>query len=158
MRRGYRCAFFLAVLSACITLSGCKSGGTTILADATTSFPNAVIGTPYAATLTATGGTPGYTWSQISGGAMPAGISLASTGAFNGAPTAPGTFGPYVFQVTDSTGAVATSGGLSITTTNGGLGRIIVWDRARTGIRHRESSASGPACRVPAQCTSAGAQ
>jgi hypothetical protein len=121
MRRGYRCAFFLAVLFACITLSGCKSGGTTGLAVATTSLPNAVIGTPYAATLTATGGTPGYTWSQISGGAMPAGISLAGTGAFNGTPTATGTFGPYVFQVTDSTGAVASSASLSITATNASL-------------------------------------
>lgn len=46
------------------TLSGCKSGGTTVLTVATTSLPNAIVGIPYAATLAATGGTPGYTWSQ----------------------------------------------------------------------------------------------
>ncbi|HXC46714.1 MAG TPA: hypothetical protein VNU20_00385 [Candidatus Sulfotelmatobacter sp.] len=121
MRRGYRCAFFLFVLFACIQASGCKSGGTTALTVTTTSLPNAVIGTPYSATLTASGGTPGYTWSQVSGGPMPGGISLASTGAFNGIPTVTGTFGPYVFQVTDSTGASVSSGNLSITTTTGGL-------------------------------------
>jgi hypothetical protein len=124
MRRGYRCAFFLAVLFASVQASGCKSGGTAGLAVTTTSLPNAVIGTPYSATLTASGGTPGYTWSQVSGGPMPGGVSLASTGAFNGTPTVIGTFGPYVFQVTDSTGAVAPSGSLSITTTNAGLSLV----------------------------------
>ena len=64
MRRGYLCAFFLAVLFARITLSGYKSGGTTVLTVATTSLPNAIVGIPYGAALTATGGTPGYTWSQ----------------------------------------------------------------------------------------------
>jgi hypothetical protein len=121
MRRGYRCAFFLFVLFACVQASGCKSGGTSALTVTTTSLPNAVIGMPYSATLTATGGTPGYTWSQVSGGPMPGGISLASTGAFNGTPTVTGTFGPYVFQVADSTGASVSSGNLSITTTTGGL-------------------------------------
>jgi hypothetical protein len=121
MRRGYRCAFFLAVSLSCVQACGCKGGGTTGLTVTTTSLPNAVTGTPYSAVLTATGGTPGYTWSQISGGAMPGGVSLASTGTFNGTPTVTGTFGPYVFQVKDSTGAVASSGSLSITTTNAGL-------------------------------------
>ena len=121
MRRGYRCAFFLAVLFACLAFSGCKSGGTAALAVATTALPNGAIGAPYTAALTATGGTPGYSWSQVSGGAMPGGISLAGNGIFNGTPTATGTFGPYVFQVKDSTGAAVSSGSLGITITNASL-------------------------------------
>src|ERR1700721_98937 len=121
MRRGYRCAFFLAVLFACLAFSGCKSGGTAALAVATTALPNGAIGAPYTAALTATGGTPGYRWSEVSGGAMPGGISLAGNGIFNGTPTATGTFGPYVFQVKDSTGAAVSTGSLGITITSASL-------------------------------------
>ncbi len=119
MRRGYRCACFLAVLFACI--QGCGGGGTPVLMVTTTSLPNGIVGTQYSATLTATGGTPGYTWSQVSGGDMPGGVSLGSSGTFNGTPNAAGTFGPYVFEATDSTGVVAQSAGLSITITANAL-------------------------------------
>jgi hypothetical protein len=71
------------------------------------------------AELTATGGTPGYTWSQTSGGTMPNGVSLGSSGVFNGTPTTAGTFGPYVFEVTDSASNTAVAPSLSITVTNG---------------------------------------
>jgi hypothetical protein len=118
MSRGFRCAYFLAVLFACIQTTGCHSSGSTILAVTTSSLPNGIVGTPYVATLTASGGTPGYTWSQTSGGTMPGGVSLGSSGIFNGTPNAAGTFGPYVFEVTDSTGAVASSTSLSITVTS----------------------------------------
>src|SRR5208337_3688785 len=118
MRGGYRCAFILAVLFACIQTTGCHHSTSTALAVTTTSLPNGVVGTPYVASLTATGGTPGYTWSQSSGGTMPPGVSLGSSGVFNGTPTKTGTFGPYVFEVTDSTSATASSGSLSITVTD----------------------------------------
>jgi hypothetical protein len=48
---------------------------------------------------------------------MPNGVSLASNGVFNGMPTKTGTFGPYVFEVTDSKGATASTASLSITVT-----------------------------------------
>jgi len=118
MRGGYRCAFILAVLCACIQTTGCHSSASTALAVTTTSLPNGVIGTPYVESLTATGGTPGYTWSQTSGGTMPPGVSLGSSGIFNGTPKTAGTFGPYVFEVTDSTGATASSPSMSITVTD----------------------------------------
>ncbi|HKM66602.1 MAG TPA: hypothetical protein VJX70_05505 [Candidatus Acidoferrum sp.] len=121
MRRGCRCVLFFAVLFACLQFSGCHNSGTSRLTVTTTSLPTGTMGTPYSATLTATGGTPGYTWSQTSGGAMPGGVSLGSSGIFNGAPTIAGTFGPYVFEVTDSTGAAASTGGLSIVVANPGL-------------------------------------
>jgi hypothetical protein len=115
MSRGYRCAFFLAVLLVCIQTMGCGGGGTPILAVATTSLPRGAVGTAYPGSLEATGGAFPYTWSQTSGGTMPPGVSLASNGNFYGTPTAPGTFGPYIFKVTDNAGSTASSPSLSIT-------------------------------------------
>jgi hypothetical protein len=116
MRRGYLCAIFLTVLIACMGAIGCHSGSSTPpLKITTTSLPNGVVGSPYTATLTATGGTPSYTWSQVSGGVLPAGLSLGNAGVFNGTPTTAGTFGPYVFKAADSNSMVATSISMSIT-------------------------------------------
>ena len=119
MRGGYRCAFILAVLFAYIQATGCHHSTSNVLRVTITSLPNGVVGVPYVASLTATGGTPGYTWSQTSGGTMPPGVSLGSSGVFNGTPNTAGTFGPYVFEVTDSASpsATASSASLSITVT-----------------------------------------
>src|SRR5260370_10805882 len=65
---------------------------TSTLAISTTSLSQATAGTPYTATLAATGGTPAYTWS-IAGGQLPAGLNLsASTGIISGTPTGSGAF------------------------------------------------------------------
>jgi Putative Ig domain len=51
----------------------------------------AAIGTPYSATLQASGGTAPYSWS-VTSGALPAGLSLASSsGVISGTPTTSGT-------------------------------------------------------------------
>ena len=121
MVRGRLAAFLPTVLLACIQISGCGGGGTSRLAVVTTTLPSGTVGTPYTQTLTATGGTPPYVWSQTSGGAMPGGVSLNNTGTFFGTPTTAGTFGPYVFTVTDSTGATALSASLSIMINSTGL-------------------------------------
>jgi hypothetical protein len=123
MHRRYSCALLLAVLFALAQISGCGGGSskTAPLAVLTTSVPNGSTHTPYSAMLEATGGTSPYTWSQTSGGAMPGGITLGSTGAFSGSPTKAGTFGPYVFKVTDSASNTATSAGISITISAGSL-------------------------------------
>jgi len=57
------------------------------LAIATTTLPAATIGVPYSATLVATGGTGGYTWSIVSG-SLPTGLTLnGTTGVISGTPT-----------------------------------------------------------------------
>ena len=66
----------------------------------TTSLSAAQTGTSYSATLSATGGTPGYTWS-VSSGKLPAGLSLSSAGVISGTPTKTGT-STFTVTVTDS--------------------------------------------------------
>ena len=71
------------------------------LAITTTSLASVIAGTQYSAGLTATGGTPGYSWS-ITSGQLPSGLTLApSSGIISGIPTANGTF-PFGVTVTDS--------------------------------------------------------
>jgi len=54
-------------------------------------LPAGVIGAAYSTTLTATGGTPGFTWSILSN-SLPAGLTLnTNTGMITGTPTAAGT-------------------------------------------------------------------
>ena len=73
------------------------------LAIATTALSSATAGTTYANTVQATGGTPPYTWS-ISGGSLPAGLSLApTTGILSGTPTASGSFAVTVAVKDSST-------------------------------------------------------
>ena len=78
----------------------------------TTVLPDGAVGTAYSATLTASGGMPPYSWSVI-GGALPAGVTLASDGSLSGAPGEAGVFGVTV-QVTDDVGTTA-SKALSLT-------------------------------------------
>src|SRR5581483_3182680 len=75
-----------------------QSNGLTII---TTSLPAGTKGTPYSATVVASGGTLPYRWSIISG-SLPTGLTLgASTGTISGTPTVPASF-TFTIQVTDS--------------------------------------------------------
>ncbi len=87
----------------------------------TSSLAGGTVGGAYAQSVTATGGTPPYTWSLHSG-SLPGGLALSATGSITGTATAAGTFS-FVLVVTDSTGVTAqkqftitVTGGLSITT------------------------------------------
>ncbi len=72
----------------------------------TATLPQAQQGGVYSAALTATGGTPPYTWS-ISAGNPPPGPTMNATGNFAGIPTAAGTFN-FTTMVTDSANKTAT--------------------------------------------------
>ena len=62
------------------------------------------VNAPFNTQVPFTGGTAPYTFSIV--GTLPAGLTLTSTGAVTGTPTAPGSFS---VKVTDATGAVGTS-------------------------------------------------
>ncbi len=76
----------------------------TPLAFAATSLdvPN---GTPFGQALTATGGTPPYSWQAL--GSLPAGLTLSSTGVIGGTPKAPEGVYVVTVRVTDAFGATA---------------------------------------------------
>jgi len=67
----------------------------------TASLPSGTQNSAYSATLTATGGTPPYSWS-IPSSTLPAGLTIASiTGVISGTPTGTGTSN-FTVQVTDA--------------------------------------------------------
>jgi hypothetical protein len=71
----------------------------------TTSLPAGTAGTAYSQTLTASTGTPPYTWS-VSSGSLPPGLSLdPTTGVVSGTPTQPGSFS-FTAQVADSSDSI----------------------------------------------------
>jgi len=90
-------------------LYGCSGGGSSAppapapppLSVTTSSLPSGTVGTHYGAMLAATGGTPPYDWS-LSSGALPAGLTLAASGALAGTPTAPADGAALTVKVTDS--------------------------------------------------------
>lgn len=67
----------------------------------TTTLPAASIGTPYGASIVASGGQPAYTFS-LAGGSLPAGLSLAPNGTVTGTPTGPTGTSTFTVRVTDS--------------------------------------------------------
>lgn len=72
------------------------------------SLPNGVMGKPYAATLSAGGGTAPYTWSLRSG-SLPAGLTLSETGTITGTPSVSGTYELTVVVEDSSSPPVATT-------------------------------------------------
>jgi Putative Ig domain/Bacterial Ig domain len=87
-------------------------GSSTPVSIRTTSLPNAAANQPYSQGLAATAGTSPYTWS-LSGGTLPAGLTLGAGGVISGTPTVSGTF-PITVTVTDS-GSPATTATQSLT-------------------------------------------
>jgi hypothetical protein len=118
MDRRYCWAVFVAALLATLVISGCGGGSSTSTGPLTTNITglaNGTVGVPYFVIFTESGGTAPYTWSQVSGGDMPGGLTFSSAGILTGTPTAAGSFGPYVFKVTDTNSATASTGSLSLT-------------------------------------------
>lgn len=68
--------------------------------------PNGTVGVAYSAPLGASGGTPPYTWSVITG-TLPGGLTLnSSNGLLSGTPTTSGNYS-FSIQARDATGATA---------------------------------------------------
>jgi hypothetical protein len=87
----------------------------------TSALPGEALGAAYSQALAATGGTPPYTWSLLSG-SLPQGLALSSAGSITGTANTAGT-SSFTIEVTDSAAVTAAkqlsivvAGGLSITT------------------------------------------
>ncbi|HUB33471.1 MAG TPA: putative Ig domain-containing protein, partial [Bryobacteraceae bacterium] len=78
----------------------------------TPSLGNGTIGTAYSASLAASGGSGGYSWS-VTSGSLPGGLSLSSSGTISGTPTTAAT-SDFTVTVTDSSKSTD-SKGFSIT-------------------------------------------
>lgn len=76
------------------------------LAITTASLPNGAVGVAYSVRLGATGGRIPYNWS-FTGGALPSGLNLDSSGLLSGTPGAAGLFS-FAVTVTDDLGGQAT--------------------------------------------------
>ncbi len=98
-----------AVLVACIGIIGCSSASGPLKVTSTT-LPAGNYGTPYAATVNATGGVAPFMWS-IGSGSLTAGLSLGSSTTrsitISGTPTAQ-VDSNFTIMVTDSKGTTAT--------------------------------------------------
>jgi len=70
-----------------------------------TILPNPVAGVPYTQSLTATNGIAPYFF-QITGGALPAGLSLGARGQLSGTPNAVGTNFTFTVQAQDANGCL----------------------------------------------------
>src|SRR5262249_47920630 len=78
-------------------------------------------GTSYSQTLSATGGTPPYSWA-VAGGNLPPGLTLSTAGVLGGMPSLSGAYN-FTVQVTDSARATATlAEAITVTGTTSGAG------------------------------------
>src|SRR5271166_5739229 len=79
---------FLASICAA---QNCSPASTNLMMTFGTALPSGAIGTPYTAPLSASGGTPPYTWSAATLNSfdtgLPAGLMLAQNGIITGTPT-----------------------------------------------------------------------
>jgi hypothetical protein len=65
-----------------------------------TSLPDAISGSTYSASLSASGGTPPYFWT-VQGGQLPIGLRLQTDGTLTGTPQGAGTYG-FTASIVDS--------------------------------------------------------
>jgi T5SS/PEP-CTERM-associated repeat protein len=80
-------------------------------------LPSGVIDASYNRMLTVSGGTGPYTWA-VTGGALPAGLTLSGGGVLSGTPTVLGSYS-FTIQVTDTTTGVTASLPVSLTVGSG---------------------------------------
>jgi len=114
----------------------------------TTTLPSGTQNAAYSATLAATGGTPPYNWSILSG-TLPAGLTLAPNGVISGTPTGSGT-SSFTVQVTDAGSRIASKAlGITITGSSGGGGIGLVQANAGQGSFVSSVSVAFPTATKP---------
>ena len=98
-------AIYNYVALSAVTSAPTQAPADTPLAISTSDLPDAVASIPYGTLLEATGGSAPYTWSLVTPGALPAGLSLSTSGVISGTPygVTAGTFN-FVVQVRDAQG------------------------------------------------------
>ncbi|MCB1225566.1 MAG: putative Ig domain-containing protein, partial [Verrucomicrobiales bacterium] len=89
----------------------------------TSSLPDGTVGVSYSENLAASGGTAPYTFA-LTGGSLPAGLTLSSTGTISGTPSE-AVSAAFTITVTDANGCAGT-GNLSVTTAVGDCPAISV--------------------------------
>ncbi len=90
-----------------LNVGSSSSPSTSALHISSSSVPAGAVQVAYSDALSASGGTPPYSWSVV-GGTFPPGLSLSSSGAISGTPSQAGTF-VFTAQVKDSAGQTASS-------------------------------------------------
>ena len=92
------------------------------LAVQTSSLTAGSLNVPYTAVLAATGGVPPYAWT-VTSGALPAGLTLSTTGLISGTPTTQGV-ASFTVQVSDSQTPASTASSPLSLTINGPTSRL----------------------------------
>jgi len=104
----------------CTNAAGVATETATLIVEAplsvsTSSLPSGQVGMAYSETLAASGGATPYAWT-LTGGTLPAGLSLSSDGSITGTPTASASNVALTFKVTDSSSpAQSATANLSLT-------------------------------------------
>ncbi len=101
-----------------------QGGGSPLTISSSGQLPGGAQGSSYSTLLTASGGTPPYTWS-LQSGTLPPGLALSSNGALSGTPTAVNSYS-FTLHVADSASGSASSNfslivGSSLTVTTSSL-------------------------------------
>lgn len=99
-----------------MTITVTLTGTSSLTITTTSPLPAAPLNQVYTQTLAGSGGTPPYIWT-FSGGSIPPGLSMTTSGILSGTPITAGTYN-FTILLTDATGATA-QGTFSLTVGSG---------------------------------------
>ncbi|MDP1828595.1 MAG: putative Ig domain-containing protein [Archangium sp.] len=112
----------ITIVNNCYTQAAAVAVTTGTVTISTAALPTATRYAPFGLRLQATGGTGTYVW-ELSGGALPPGLTLSTAGDLVGSPSTAGTF---TFDAKVTSGTVTDTRGLSLQVMPGGLPLVIV--------------------------------
>jgi M6 family metalloprotease-like protein len=97
----------------------------TAVAISTTALTAGVIGAAYVDTLMATGGSGNFTWTQVGGDALPAGLNMNAQGVITGAPEEDGSFAMVFQAVSGALSSTQDTVTMSVTTPTLALSNVV---------------------------------